>query len=364
MNTLQYVGMDVHKETIDVSVFRDRSSNPEIERKMYNSTKQIKSFFGRLKEGGNVIACYEAGCMGFEVQRMLEKMGVVCQVVAPGLLPKKPGKRIKTDRRDARDLARNLRNGEVTPIYIPSEEDEAVRDFLRMVQDIKTDLKKARQRLLGFLLRHRTIYRGGSHWTGKHEQWLKALKFNNIYLEETFNEYFYQIKELEEKRSRMEDRIEQIAADEAYKEPVDKLKCFKGIATLIALSFVVEIGDFRRFMKADEFMAFLGLIPSEESSGEKRKQGGITKAGNIHLRKLLIEASWHYRRYKVVSKRLAVRRRGQPAGIISYANKAGKRLSKKYSRLMFNGKRSQVAVTAVARELAGFVWGMMIGATE
>ena len=208
------------------------------------------------------------------------------------------------------------------------------------------------------------VYRGGNYWTGKHEQWLKALKFDNIYSEETFNEYFYQIKELEEKRRRMEDRIEQIAADEAYKEPVDKLKCFKGIATLIALSCVVEIGDFRRFMKAEEFMAFLGLIPSEESSGEKRKQGGITKAGNIHLRKLLIEASWHYRRYNVVSKRLAVRRRGQPAGIISYANKAGKRLSKKYSRLMFNGKRSQVAVTAVARELAGFVWGMMIGATE
>ncbi|MEW5816885.1 MAG: transposase, partial [Spirochaetota bacterium] len=192
--------------------------------------------------------------------------------------------------------------------------------------------------------------------------WLRSLCFEIPLLKETFDEYFFQIKELEEKRSRLEERIEEIALNERYKEQVTKLKCFKGIETLIALSLIVEIGDFRRFMKAEEFMAFLGLIPSEESSGQKRKQGGITKAGNIHLRKLLVEASWHYRYSKTVSKRLTQRRRGQSAAIVAYAHKAGRRLTNKYTRLLFKGKKSQAAVTAVARELAGFVWGMMVGA--
>jgi transposase len=349
---------------MEISVFKERKNEPEFEKKILNSTKHIKGCFERLMKQGPVIACYEAGCMGFEVQRMLEELGVCCQVVAPGLLPRKPGERIKTDRRDARKLARNLRNGEVTPIYVPSEKDEAVRDYLRMVEDIKNDLKRARQRLLSFLLRHRKLYSGGNNWTGKHERWLKSLTFNNPLLKETFDEYFYRIKELEEKLGRVEEKIEEIAVSEPYKGAVEKLKCFKGIGTLIALSLVVEIGDFRRFMKAEEFMAFLGLVPSEESSGEKRKQGGITKAGNIHLRKLLVEASWHYRYYNAVSKRLVARRRGQSASIVRYADKAGNRLNKKYTHLLFKGKKSQVAVTAVARELAGFVWGMMVGRTS
>ena len=363
MERVQYVGLDVHKKSIEVSVLNGRNAAPEIEKALPNEGAKIKSFFDRLKMQGSVIACYEAGCIGFELQRILESIEVPCIIAAPGLLPRRPGERVKTDRRDARKLARNLRNGEVTPIHIPTREDEAVRDYLRMQGDFKVERKKTKQRMLHFLLRHNLIYTDGNHWTGKHEQWLRALEFDNPVLKETFDEYFFHLKELEEKIGRMKEKIEEIALRDSYREPVAKLKCLKGIETLTALSMVVEVGDFRRFMKAEEFMSFLGLVPSENSSGDKRRQGGITKAGNSHLRRLLVEASWHYRFDRGVGKCLVARRKGQPVCVVSYANKAGKRLSRKFNRLIFRNKKSQVAVTAVARELAGFVWGLMVGQT-
>jgi transposase len=363
MDNLQYVGLDVHKESIKALVLEGRNGGSELEKTLRNERAKIKAFFERLKDQGSVVVCYEAGCMGFELQRMLENMGVRCLVAAPGLVPRRPGERIRTDRRDARKLAVHLRSGELTFIAIPTREDEGVRDYLRMHEDFKSDLKKTKLRLLNLLLRHNIIYKAGNHWTGKHELWLKSLSFDDPQLKETFDEYFFQLKDLEEKIARIKERIEQIALKDRYKEKVEKLKCFKGIETLTALSFIVEVGDFRRFMKAEEFMAFLGLVPSEDSTGEKRRQGGITKAGNVHLRKLLIEAGWHYQYYNAVSKRLAARRRGQDASLIAYANKAGRRLSKKFSRMIFRHKKPQIAVTAVARELAGFLWGMMVGQT-
>lgn len=273
MESLMYAGMDVHKATIEISVFKARHDDPEFERQLPNAPKQIRAFFEKLRKQGPILACYEAGCMGFGLHRMLKEMNIPCQVVAPGLLPRKPGERIKNDRRDSRKLARNLRNGEVTPIYIPSEEDEAVRDYLRMFEDLKSDRKKARQRLLHFLLRHKIVYTAGKNWTVKHEQWLRSIQFENPMLKETFAEYFFHIKELDEKALRIKDKIEEIALSDPYKEKVARLRCLKGIETLTAISLVTEIGDFRRFMKAEEFMAFLGLVPSEVSSGPKRKQG-------------------------------------------------------------------------------------------
>ena len=361
MNNLQHVGLDVHKNTIDTSVFKGWSKEPELEKLLPNEWAKIKGFFERLKTNGPVVACYEAGCMGFELQRKLMSIEVPCMVVAPGLVPRRPGERIRTDRRDARKLARHLRSGELTAIHIPTQEDEAARDYLRMLDDFKMELKKTRQRLLHFLLRHNIVYTDGTHWTGKHEKWLKSLSFEDPLLKDTFDEYFFHLKELEEKTGRMKEKIEEIALRESYQEKVANLKCFRGIETLTALSLVVEIGDFRRFVKAEEFMAFLGLVPSENSSGDKRRQGGITKAGNSHLRRLLVEAGWQYRFNRTVSKRLASRRKGQAPSVVAYANKAGRRLSKKFNRLIFRNKKSQVAVVAVARELAGFIWGMMAG---
>ena len=362
MNSLLYVGMDVHKESIAIAVLRDFSRNTEFERQIRNEPAQINKFFKRLLDKGeSMICCYEAGPTGFMLYRQLEEMGISCYVAAPALLPKKPGDRIKTDKRDAIMLAKVLRNQEVTPVHVPTRSDEAVRDYLRMCNDFRSDLKKQKQRLLQFLLRLGKKYDKG-YWTGAHHQWLKSLRFDEEMHKITFMSYYTAILEQEAKILLIKEKIEEIAAESAYAEKVSKLRCFKGVETLTALTFVVEIGDFRRFRKAHEFMAYLGLVPSEHSSGEKRRVGSITKAGNSRLRKLLIESSWHYRHYQP-SKRLMMRRKGQQTEVIAYADKAGKRLNRKYVKLMHNGKMSQKVVTAVARELSGFIWGMMVGKT-
>ncbi|MDA3822444.1 MAG: IS110 family transposase [Bacteroidales bacterium] len=362
MNSLLYVGMDVHKDTIAIAVLRDNGRNTEFERQIRNEPAQINKFFKRLKDKGeNIICCYEAGPTGFALFRQLEEMGITCYVAAPSLLPRKPGDRIKTDKRDAVMLAKVLRNQEIVPVHVPTRSDEAVRDYLRMCNDFRSDLKRQKQRLLQFLLRLGIKY-DKSYWTGAHRTWLKSLQLEQEMHQSTFNSYYTAILEQEARIELIKEKIEEIATEKAYAERVSKLRCFKGVETLTALTFVVEIGDFRRFGKAHEFMAYLGLVPSEHSSGEKRRVGGITKAGNSRLRKLLFESSWHYRHYQP-SKRLTMRRKGQQTEIIAYADKAGKRLNRKYVKMIHNGKVSQKVVTAVARELSGFIWGMMVGKT-
>ena len=362
MNSVIYVGMDVHKETIAIAVMRDSNRNVEFERQIRNEPGQVRKFFNRLKDKEEtVLTCYEAGPTGYTLYRLLEEMEIICYIAAPSLLPRKPGERIKTDRRDAVLLAKALRNQEITPVHVPARRDEAVRDYLRLCNDMRGDLKKQKQRLLQFLLRIGKKYdEGKTYWTGAHRRWMKNLSFDEELHKTVFEEYYTAIVELEEKIERLKEKIEELGAEKRYAEQVSKLKCLKGIDTLTALTFVSEIGDFRRFARAGEFMAYLGLVPSEHSSGERRRIGGITKAGNSRLRKLLIESSWHYRHYGP-SKRLAARRKGQPTQIIAYADKAGRRLTKKYHKLVFHKKIAQKAVTAVARELSGFIWGMMVG---
>lgn len=363
MRSIVYVGMDVHKETIAIAVFRDSNNNVEFERQIRNEPGRIRKFFNKLKEKEeNILSCYEAGPTGFALYRILEEMNISCYVAAPSLLPRKPGDRIKTDKRDAIMLAKVLRNGEITSVHVPTRSDEAVRDYLRMCNNTRSDLKKQKQRLLMFLLSMGKKYDKG-YWTVAHRKWLKSLEFEEKLSKSVFDEYYITICELEEKIDRLKEKIEEISAEARYAEKVSKLRCFKGIDTLTALTFVAEIGDFRRFGKAQAFMAYLGLVPSEYSSGGQRKQGSITKAGNSRLRKLLIESSWHYK-YYVPSKRLSMRRKGQAPETIAYADKAGRRLNRKYSKLMYRGKLPQKTVTAVARELSGFIWGMMTGETS
>jgi len=365
MRSIVYVGMDVHKETIAIAVFRDSNKNVEFEKIIRNEPGKVKKFFNKLKEKGeNILSCYEAGPTGFTLYRILEEMDITCYVAAPSLLPRKPGDRIKTDKRDAIMLAKVLRNGEIISVKVPTRSDEAVRNYLRMCNSTRSDLKKQKQRLLMFLLSIGKKYdTGKGYWTGAHRKWLKALEFGEELNKNVFDEYYIAICELEEKIEKLKEKIAEIAAEARYVEKVSKLRCFKGIDTLTALTFISEIGDFRRFRKAAEFMAYMGLVPSEYSSGDKRKLGSITKAGNSRLRKLLIESSWHYK-YYVPSKRLAMRRKGQAPETIAYADKAGRRLSKKYNKLLLRGKISQKIVTAVARELSGFIWGMMAGETS
>jgi transposase len=359
-----YVGMDVDKEKIAISVMNEHDHEIVGELIISNTEAAVGKYFAKLKKTASEIrTCYEAGFCGFTLARQLSGMGIGCAVAAPGMLPKMPSDRVKTDRRDARLLAKALRNGDVHEVYIPTKQDEAVRDYLRLFQSVKDDLKRAKQRLLHFLLRRGLRYLDGTNWTGGHRRWLKSLQFEHQWEQATFEEYYARIVELEEHCERLAGQVEEIASEERYAEPVRELKAFKGIETLIALSLVVEIGDFRRFATAAQFMAFLGLVPSERSSGNKRRQGGITKAGNSHLRKLLVEAAWQYRSYHPGSRRLAKRREGLPTHLITYANKAGRRLNKKCLRLVFSGKKRQIATTAVARELSGFIWGAMTGRT-
>jgi len=355
--------MDVHKETIDMVVLRNDSREVEVEKRLRNDNGVLHKFFDRLLKDGAVAAGYEAGCMGFELCRRLRGMGVSCVVIAPGKVPRKPSERVKTDRRDARVLAQLLKHDEVETVNVPKDCDEAVRDYLRAREDIRRELTHYRQRLGHLLLRHGYLY-SGKNWTLGHRRWLRGLEYSEPMMGETVDLYYNRILELEAKLGEMAERIRELGEGERYRERVGRLRCLRGVDWLTALSVVVEIGDFKRFGRAEQFMGFLGLVPSEHSSGGKRRQGGITKAGNSHVRRLLVEAAWHYRSYRTPSKKLVERRAGQPERYTSYADRASRRLSRKYSRLLYRGKPSQVAVTAVTRELAGFVWGLMVDRTD
>jgi transposase len=253
-----------------------------------------------------------------------------------------------------------LKNGEAKGIAVPEEEDEAVRDLLRLREDIMEDEKRTKQELLKLLLRYGYNYEEGKHyWTAAHWKWMEGLKFSQTIDKEVYEEYKSMIKSLGEREERLNVRIEEIAGSKRYKAKVQNFRAFKGVDTLTALSLDVEIGDFQRFGKAPAFMSYLGLVPSENSSGGKRRQGGITKAGNTHLRKLLIESAWHYPRGNQAGKKLMERRKGCQASVIDQADKAMHRLNKKYTRLVLaKGKMKTVAITAVARELAGFLWAV------
>ena len=361
MNSVHYVGMDVDKEKIILARLGPGNAKEVQEHVIANTPSAVKKYFSALLAGAEVHASYEAGCFGFGLYRQLSAMGVAMLVAAPGLIPRKPSDRVKTDRRDARSIAVALRAGQLTGIHIPTVQDESVRDYLRMYEDLRGDLRICKQRVLHFLLRRGIRYEKGGPWTVRHKNWLASLEFADARDRKTLDMYLSTMQELEGKCSEAAEEVEQIAAQERYREQTKKLCAFKGIKTLIAVSFVAEIGDFRRFPNARQFMAFLGLVPSEHSSGNKRRQGGITKAGNSHLRRLLVEAAWHYRSYHPSSRILIERRRGVDPQVLSYANRAGRRLSGKYMHMVLRGKRSQVAVTAVSRELAGFLWGAMTG---
>lgn len=300
--------------------------------------------------------------MGYEIHRLLKEFGIKCLVVAPGRIPKRPGDRIKTDRRDARMLARLLKTGEVESIYIPTEEDEATRDLLRMRDDLRKALMKSRHQLLTFLLRHKVIFtETNKNWTVKHHVWLSNVKFDNQLLPQTHYYYYYSVKDSEERIRRLDEKVLEIAKSERYNTRVEKLRCLKGLDYLSALALICEIGDFKRFPTAITFMSFLGLVPSEHSSGNTRRQGGITKTGNGYLRRLLVESAWTFSKKSFPTKYMTKKREKHDEKTISYAVKASQRLEKKYVRLHFKGKAKNKINIAIARELSGFIWGMMVG---
>ena len=356
-----YIGMDVHKEFVQMAVFEERGEEPVYERRLKNDTNLLVNEVKAFNKKGITETAYEAGCLGYVIQRAMEKSGITCHVLPANKVAKNRRDRIKTDKRDARLIGRELRSKSIRPISVPDAADEAVRDLLRCREDISEDSRRAKQRLLKFLIRHGYIFtEGKTKWTERHWRWMDKITFNYEHEQSVYEEYRSQIWALEERLARLEQQIVEIAESSRYKAKVSRLRAFKGIDYIIALSVICEIGDFRRFANAKSFMSYLGFVPSENSSGGRRNQGKITKAGNGHLRRLLIEGAWSYTRSARTGKRLELRRKDCSANMIETADRALHRLHKKYVKLVFSGKHTNLAVTAVARELAGFIWAAQV----
>jgi transposase len=285
---------------------------------------------------------------------------VDCDVIAPALIPRRPGDRVKTDRRDAAQLAVLYRAGALTAIHIPSEQEEAARVKLRCREDIRSDVLRARHRLSKFLLRHgRRFTETKRAWSKRHDVWLRAQRWPLTALEQTHRAYLRAVDEALSRLRAIEDDLRGLLTVESLQSRVERLRCFRGINDLTALTIAAELGDARRFATAPSVMAFVGLIPSEHSSGSKQARGAITKTGNAHLRRVLVEAAWHYRHHPFAGSTLRARQQGAPPAIIAQAWRAQQRLHRRYGRLTARGKPKQHVVTAVARELTGFLWAAL-----
>ena len=368
MNRIVKIGMDVHSTNYTLCAMEpvlDGEDRVFANIQVTPDYKNVIQFIDQLKEklgpsDTYSIECgYEAGCLGYSLYHQLTGAGVRCTILAPTTMLTQQGKRVKTDKRDAVMIAQCLSYGGYHAVHVPTDKDASVKEYLRMRDDHKLALKKIKQQISAFCLRHGYFY-DGNKWTIKHLDWLKKLDLSDLH-RETLNEYMASYEEQTAKIERFDKRIEELAADSDYHENVGKLCCLLGIKTHTALSLVVETGDFSRFRKGSTYAAFLGLAPGESSSGEKINRTGISKAGNSHLRTLLIESARGICKGQIghKSKELRSRQAGNPAEVIAYADRGNTRMRSKYYRMIRHGKKRNVAVAAVARELACFAWGIM-----
>lgn len=366
MNSILYVGMDVYKENYTLCCYsfdRDKVEYRQTVPSDYRLIlKYLEQVHGKYLEEVEFICGYEAGCLGYSLYHQLTDHGVKCIILAPTTMGITNTNRVKTDRKDAANIARCLAFHTYSAVYVPDGEDNAVKEYLRMRDDQKLALKKIKQQITAFVLRLGKQYTGGkSLWTENHLKWLRGLDLT-LLEKETLQEYLITYDYLTDKLERLDARIEELARNERYGERVRRLGCFIGIKPHTALSLLVEVGDFRRFEKAPNFAGFLGLVPGEDSSGGGRNRLAITKAGNSHLRRLLVESSQSYSRGTIgfKSKELKKRQEGNPPEVVAYADRANERLRRRYYRMTLkNGTKRNVAIVAVARELACFIWGMM-----
>ena len=368
MNRIVKIGMDVHSTNYTLCAMEPVIGAEDrifANIKVTPDYKNILMFIENLKQKLGLndtydIECgYEAGCLGYSLYNELTAAGVKCVILAPTTMLTQQGQRIKTDARDAVMIAQCLSYGGYHPVYIPTEEDDSVKEYLRMRDDMKLALKKVKQQINAFCLRHGYHY-DKTKWTIAHLKWLKQLDLSALY-RETLDEYMASYDEQTAKIERFDKRIEELASQERYQKKVEKLGCFLGIKTHTALSLIVETGDFERFAKGNVYAAYLGLAPGERSSSDNINRLGITKAGNRHVRQLLIEAAGGICKGAVghKSKDLRQRQNGNTADVIAYADKANTRLRSRYYKFIRHGKKRNVAVAAIARELACFIWGMM-----
>ena len=362
MEGTTFVGLDVHKQWINVAVLLPGSDTP-VEWRMRNEPNAIRRMLKRISglSQGDVRYCYEAGPCGYALQRQIIGWSdASCMLVAPSLVPRKPGERVKTDRRDARKLAFLFRAGLLSEVQPLSEEDEAARDLSRAREDLREDLVRARHRLSKFLLRRGITFTPGKRaWTIAHRRWLESLRFDNPVETTVVADYLFAIEQIEQRTKSLLVHIERLALDARYAKPGATLRCFRSIDTISAVGLAVELHNFERFTSPRRLMSFIGVVPGEHSSGEKRRQGAITKTGNAHVRRLLIEAAWNYRHRPHVGAPLRNRRKGQPPRTIAIADKAMLRLHRRYQQMTLRGVSPQKAVVAMARELAGFIWAAL-----
>jgi transposase len=357
-NFSTFIGMDVHKETIAVAI-AGKHGTPRYYGEIANTDEAITKLVMKVvRKGIRAAFCYEAGPCGYGVYRQITDMGYRCDVVAPSLIPKKAGDRVKTDRRDAVTLTRLYRADELTAVWVPDQEQEAMRDLTRIREDMKSMERHARQRLSGFLLRNKKIYTGKNKWTQAHFRWMEKIRFESPIQQIVFQEYVDTVKQLQGRLASLEEEMRKALAGWSMGVVVEALMSLRGVNLVTAMTIVAEIGNMSRFESPRQLMAYFGLVPSENSSGKRQRRGEITKTGNSHARRVLVEASWSYRLPARKTAHLQRKAEKTTEAVQAIAWKAQRRLCRRYWHLILKGKLKVQACTAVARELTGFIWAI------
>jgi len=357
-----YLGLDVHKDSITVAVLPEGAKTPTRLERLPNELPKLKRWLDRVAQGGELRACYEASGAGYVLHRALLAWGYACEVIAPSLIPQRSGVQRKHDTRDATNLARLYRAGELTAVRIPSEADERVRDVVRCRETFQREILKSRHYLLKFLARRGFVFREGTNWCTPHLKWLQHLTTDGSPLAPhdrlVYREYHALLMYKLQRRDELDRQITQLAELPTLAPMIRRLQCFRGISIHSAMVLATEIVDWRRFERPAQLACYLGLVSREESSGDRQRLGSITKAGNSHCRHVLVQAAWSYRHRPQTSVDLKRRQQGQPPAVITHAWKAQQRLHQRFNHLAYR-KRPQIAVVAVARELVGFLWAVM-----
>jgi len=359
MNIIHWIGIDDHADKWTIAQFQSGDDRPSKQFELVPDKKGFQRLLSFAKAlDGEVRIVYEAGPCGFELYRRLTKAGLHCQVAAPALTPRKPGERVKTNRRDAAKLAKYLRAGELTFVVVPDEDRESLRDLVRARASVQKDVGRIRKQIIHLLLRYGHRYRDGQSWTLRFWTWLKALRLDGEHSGFVLDEMVGELEHRIEQLKRYDQQMEQAAQRPEYVPYLEALRTLRGISTISAMTLLSELGDLRRFPTAPQLMAAVGVVPSEYSTGDKTTRYSITKTGNAHVRHVVVEAAWHYQRRLSTGRVIKARRKDQPKAIVDIAEKCESRLHRRFHRLTSRNKKSTVAAVAVARELLGFIWAI------